>query len=287
MDSDHSELSASEFLSAGSGAESHASSHSSNFAATWPETHVQTWRFLQDAQLATRKFQLERYGTELEASVLEKELELQTEIREANSIINDLRIGIANQETELSHIQEKRNARILEVRRRLVRRLQRYDAAMRETDGAIAQMGEAIRRQRAAHQQKRAELEGQWAEQAGGLDGAIAALNRDIDEVRRLRQEAVQKGETDAMETQAAIEFMESEIKEIAAESDRLDATFDQLGENMTALRRELVVAEEEAAQVRGQLHVNARLRAQMKGVVDRTVRRQWEATTRSFLVLE
>jgi chromosome segregation ATPase len=249
--------------------------------------HAQTYRFLQDAQVATRKFQLEHHGAELEASVLEKELELEGEIREANSLINDLRIGIADQETELSHIQETRTAQILEVRSRLVRRLQRSDAALRETDGVIAQIREAIQRQRAAHQQNKARPEAQYAEQAAELDRTIEDLTRDINEVRQRTQEVIQKSETDTMETQAAIELMESEIREINAESGRLDTTLAQLGGDMTELTRELVVAEEEAAQVRAQLQANAKLRAQMRGVVDRTRQQQWEETARGFYVLE
>ena len=60
MDSDLSELSASDINDTSSNAsfgDSDESSRSSNFATRWPETHANTYQFIRDAELDTKKFQ--------------------------------------------------------------------------------------------------------------------------------------------------------------------------------------------------------------------------------------
>jgi hypothetical protein len=69
---------------------SQESSHSSSVIAIWPNTQDQTHRVIEDIGIEEKKFQLEGHAVELEASVLNREIELQSEIREMNSEISEL-----------------------------------------------------------------------------------------------------------------------------------------------------------------------------------------------------
>jgi chromosome segregation ATPase len=287
MDLDRSELSGSDFLSGASISESHDSSHSSNFVATWPDTHAQTYRFLQEAQLETKKAQLERHGTELEATVLEREVGLQADIRAVNSSVNDLRLEIADQEATLSQIKETRNADILEIRKRLAARLAKYEGVLLETDKTIGQMQEALRAKRDAHEKRKAALLQECQDAAAEQDAAIAELAREVESVRKQTNDAVQKGEADALDTQAAIEHLQIQIRALAADSASIDGQFAQLNHELTGLKRELIFAEEEGESVRQQIEASARLRAQIRAVIDRTRQQQWAVQTRNLYVLE
>jgi hypothetical protein len=287
MDSERSELTDDDFLSGASVSESHESSHSSNFIATWPETHAQTYRYLQDAQLETKRAQLERYGAELEASVLEREVGLQADIREVNGSVNELRIEISNQETILSQIQETRNADILQIRKGLVNRLKKYESVMLETDRTITQLQEAIRAQSERWEKEKEVLVHDNMDEAAQADVMIGQLTREIETVRKQTIESNQKNEADLLDAEATIEYLQNEIRSIAGDSASTEGQFAQLTRELVGLKRQLIFAEAEGESVKALLDYNAKLRAQIKSVIDRTKQQQWSVTSRKLYVLE
>jgi chromosome segregation ATPase len=282
-----SELSDTDFLSGASNPESHESSHSDNFVRTWPDTHAQTYRVLQDAQLDTKKAQLERHRAELEATVLAREVGLQAEIREAAGSVNDLRIEISNHEAALSQIIETRNADVLEIRKRLMNRLKKYEGVMLTTDRTIREMKEAIRAQREAHEKRKAALLQGCADEAGEADARIEALTKEIEAVRGQANEILQKSDADLLDAQATIEHLQSELTGLADESANVDGQFAELSQELAGLKRDLIIAEEEGASVKNQIEFNSRLRAQIRGAIDRTKKQQWEIASRNFYVLD
>jgi hypothetical protein len=253
----------------------------------WPNTQTQTHRILQDVGIETKKYQLERHAVELDASVLDREIELQAEIREINSEINELQLEIANNEVILSQIRESRNFDILEIRKLLVIQLRRFEAVLSDSENTIAQLADAISAQRSNHEERKSDLYLSGKQDESECDSVIEKLGVEIDSVRKQIHESIQKGESDIIDTNAMIELLENEIRLVESDSGNVDAQFVQFNGDLTGLKRELIIAEETSTNLRGQIEFNRQLRAQMRGVLDRTKRQTWEAQTRLFTVLE
>jgi chromosome segregation ATPase len=273
--------------SAPSVGESNASSHSSNFVSMWPTTQTQTHQILQDVSLETKKYQLDRHAIELDASVLDREIELQGEIREINAEISELQLEIANNEAILSQIKESRNSNILEIRKRLIVQLRKYDSILAGTDETIAQLTDAIAAQRLDHEERKAHLLQAGKDDEAELELGIQRLTDEIDSVRKETHESIQKGESDMIDTRAMVELLENELSAVSSDSTSVEGQFVQLNRDLTKLKRELIIAEEVSENLRSQIEQNKELRAQMRGVIDRTKQQNWQIQSRLFNVLE
>lgn len=286
MNSSLSELSAGDINDLSSNisiGESNDSSHSSNFISMWPETHANTYQFLRDAELDAKRYQLERYANEMEKSVLDRELELQAEIREVNSEISELRLEIADQEMELNHIKELRNSEILRIRQHLVEQCRNYEQILSNTEATKSQLITAIEAQRDAHENDKLEMQHTCSDEVDSLDDIIAQLNQQIDDVRKEMFEIQQKNDSDLNDTTMTIDMLSNEMRNIGADGDSVDEEFIQLNKELAGLRRELIIAEETSDSLRRQIDDGARLRAQMRSLLDKGKKQLWETRTRGF----
>ena len=286
MDSDLSELSASDINDASSNAsfgDSEESSRSSNFATRWPETHANTYQFIRDAELDTKKFQLERNANELEGYVLDREIELQAEIRDVNSQIGDLRLEIAQQERNLSEIKEARTNEILRIRQNLMTQCHMHEATVTESKLTIEQLSSAIEAQRAAHERDLMALTEECDDEAARLDRVISDLNAQISSVRQRIREVQQKNENDANDARLTMDMLVNELRTIDEEGAGMLALFEKVNGNVTELKRELIIAEETSQGLREQIQTHMKLRSQMKDALGRGKRQMWETQTRYF----
>jgi chromosome segregation ATPase len=124
-------------------------------------------------------------------------------------------------------------------------------------------------------------------EEAAQADAVIGELTREIETVHKQTNETMQKNEADLLDAEATIEHLQSEIRAIASDSANVEGQFAQLSRELVGLKRQLIITEEEGASVKAQLEYNAKLRAQIRSVIDRTKQQQWVVASRSFYVLE
>ena len=286
MDSDLSELSASDINDTSSNAsfgDSDESSRSSNFATRWPETHANTYQFIRDAELDTKKFQLERNANELESYVLDREIELQAEIRDVNTEIGDLRLEIAQHERSLSEIKEARTNAILRIRQDLMNQCRHHEQTLSDSRNAIDQLTGAIEAQRSAHERDLIALKEDCDDEGARLDRIIADLSAQVSDVRQKIRAVQQKSENDANDARMTIDMLMSELRTIDEEGAGILSQFEKLSGDVTELRRELIIAEETSAGIRGQIQTHTKLRSQMKDALGRGKRQMWETQTRYF----
>lgn len=283
---DRSEVSAVDLGGAGldlSLADMHDSSHSSSMLDVWPETHANTVRFMKDAELDMKKFQLERHANELEGTILDREIELQSEIREINSIISSLQLSVAEQEQALSQTKESRNGEILRIRSDLVNRLREQERVMLDSEPTITQLVEAIDAQREGQQHEQAVAQNEFEDEMAALDAQIASITAEMDKARQRMFDIQQKSEADTSDTRATMEMLENEIASVGQDCGAVDAQFDRVNGDLTLLRRQLIIAEEESDALRTRLAAQDAVRARMRVVLGRGRNQLWETQTKSF----
>ena len=262
------------------------SSNSANFVRLWPETHAFTYQFLRDAELDRKKYQLERQANELQGSILDREIELQGEIREVNSEIGELRLQISEHELTLSEMKERKMSELLRIREQMVAQCQEHQAALNEGIPMIEKLTHAIEVQRIAHEREIDAVQSENVVENQRLDSIISQLNAEIAEVRRKMGEAQQKGGRGQNDMDITMDMLANEIRAVQVDSDQLTRQFEKVSDNLIDLKREMIIAEETSFCLRTLLQNHNKYRYQMKAVLNRGSQQIWEATTKTFVTI-
>jgi chromosome segregation ATPase len=266
-----------------SSAGSSDSSYSSNFLSGFPEFHATTHRLLQDVQVETKRYQLQRDAIDFYASIIDCEIDLQSEVRKLDVEISDIQLAIANSEAEFSQIKETRNTNILEIRKRLIRKLHKLEAKISDSDHWIAGLMEAVSEQRSNHEKQKANLLKKIQTDESELNALLERLTLEIDSVRGGINDCIQKRESDAMNAQTTIELIKAEMTGLSSESSSTDAEFARFSGILSELKREFLMTEESSECLREEIEFNTRLRLQMRRLLDRAKRQTWEAQVNTF----
>lgn len=262
-----------------------ASSNSSNLIFAWPETQTKTYKIVKDAEVELKKFGLLKHDLDLESSILESDIELQSQIREINSEISDITIEITDQEIELSRVKEQRNEEILAIRTRLSNTLKKYEREMYETQQLADQLQVAIEEQEKAHAFRLQALHNEMEARKADLDIEIDGLAQDIDAVKNMIYDSAQKYENDIIEINSTNDALESEIRTFAGSTRINDQGFEQINKQITSLKRELIIAEETSDSLREQIDKAYQVRNQMKHVLSRSNKKIWDSRASTLLL--
>lgn len=262
------------------------SSLSINFVKKWPETFRNSVQLVRDAQIDIKHFRLERNGNEMEAELVDREIELQAEIRDITSETTDLRLQVSNLETELSQIQEQRTHDIISIRTSLANQLKVYQSEMTDFERTIQLLQDAIEAQRENHERNKDMLNTNKSSGESALDTEIEMLKAEIERTRKSSISLASKSSSDMTDAETTISLLNSEIESAQTEYEKISNKRQEFQRNLSILKRELIVEEEEAAALHNQVVKNSQLRAKMKGAIERVRLHIWKVNSASFQYL-
>lgn len=259
------------------------SSLSMNFEKKWPDTFRNSIQLVRDAQIDIKHYRLERNGNEMEAELVDREIELQSEIRDITSETTDLRLEVSSLEAELSRIQEQRTADIISIRNSLASQLQKLQSELVEYDQTTQLLQDAIEAQRSNYERNRDIVSFNKSNNESALDAEIEMLKMEIEKTRKSTINIAQKNSSDLMDTETTIGLLNNEIESAQTEYEKISHQRQELQLNLGILKRELIYVEEEAAAMHRQVVQSSQMRAKMKGVIDRCRLRIWKVNSAKF----
>lgn len=254
------------------------SSLSVNFVKKWPDTFRDTIQLVRDAQLDIKHYRLERNGNEMEAELVDREIKLQSEIRDITAETTDLRLEVTTLEAELSRIQEQRTAEIISIRNSLANQLRKLQSDLIDFDRTTQLLQDAIEAQRQNHERNKDIMSSSKTSDESALDTEIEMLKMEIEKTRKTTINLAQKSSSDIMDTETTISLLNNEIELAQTEFEKISHQRQEWQLNLSILKRELIYEEEEAAALHRQVVQSSQMRAKMKGVIDRCRMRIWKA---------
>ncbi|OHT13669.1 hypothetical protein TRFO_16099 [Tritrichomonas foetus] len=259
------------------------SSNSAVFAKTWPDTQQATFQIVKSAELDIKKFQIERHAEEMEADVADREMTLQTEIRDITAEVTELKLEISKQEAELGEIQEQIKDDKISIMRKYSHRLQKYQNIVNHDNQIIDQLNDAIRAQRDNHERNKSLAEIESSDKIASLDFEIASLAKEIENVRKNTLSMLSRSDSDMTDAEATKEAIEAEIHAVGNDSRKLQKHKKEIAANLAALKRELIIAEEVSSNLKKQVAQAAEDRARIRGIIDRTRMQFWRSQNNKF----
>lgn len=256
------------------------SSLSMNFVKKWPDTFRNSIQLVRDAQLDIKHYRLERNGNEMEGELVDREIQLQSEIRDITSETTDLRLEVSGLELELSRIQEQRTAEIISIRNSLASQLRKLQIDLTDFDKTIQLLQDAIEAQRQNHERNKEIMNSNKTSDESALDAEIEMLKMEIEKTRKTTINLAQKNSSDLMDTETTIGLLNNEIDSAQTEFEKISRQRQEWQMNLSILKRELIYEEEEAAALHRQVVKSSQMRAKMKGIIDRCRLRIWKANS-------
>ena len=259
------------------------SSHSSNFAKNWNKTYQGTIQFIKETEVEIKRNQIQRQNTEMEATLLNREIELQSEITEVTSDVSGLRLKVSQLEKELSSIKEDKNSIILSIRKSLAEQLSKFQPVFTDSEKTIEKLKSAIAAQRENHERNKMMYGLSKNEKEKTLDAEISQLNAELDKIRNVSAQDVERRGFDITNAQNTYELLNNEIFSLQSEFNDLNDQRMEVQRNLNTLRENLIIVEEESIYLHNQLVKNSNLRAKMKGILDRARFQRWNEKTAHF----
>ena len=263
--------------------DSEDSSNSANFSRLWPESHQETVQFIRDTELDIKKFQIERSGEELEADVADREIALQSEIREITAEVSELRIELSKLEAELGNVKEDVKDEKINLMRENNGKLRKFEAVIKNDEGLVEKLQSAVKAQRENHERNKYIIETQKNNEIGLLDQEINRLTLEIENVRHSTLNMLQKGDSNITDSEATTDMIQSQIQILYQDSLKLDKLKQSIRTDLASLKRELIIYEEQAASLNSKIQKAALERAKIRGIVDRTRGNYWHTRNRNL----
>ncbi|OHT02609.1 hypothetical protein TRFO_07022 [Tritrichomonas foetus] len=259
------------------------SSLSENFIKKWPDTYFKTVQFVKDTEIDIKRYRLERSNNEMEAELIDREIELQNEIGEITTELTNLRLQLTQLEVEMGNIKDQRSSDLINIRTSLASQLRKYQPILSDSEHTIYQLQEAIEAQRDNHERNKEIYEISKSDEEKALDFEIERLQTEIENVRKSTMSLVESRDADSTDAETTIELLNAEIMNVKSDSDNLQIQKQQIQRNLAEMKAELIIAEETSTALQSQIKKNSQLRAKMKGVIDRVRLTNWKAKNENF----
>lgn len=222
----------------------------------WEKSHVDVMNMLQQLKLDTKRFELERVAGSVESEIVAKEMEIEEEARNQDTIIFELRNEITSLEKELSSIKDSRKYNILQLRKQIEQEVFDYQKEDEEAQNYIDILENQIFDLRSIHERSIDEFNVQSMSDGYAIDEEITSAMNELNFLRQQYFDLEEKHNQKMDEAASIMEMMKAELVASQKHCNEISNEIDQLTNSYSRLQGSLLEHQEVSAALRDQLYL-------------------------------
>ena len=250
----------------------------------WAKAQVATVAAIKDAELMAKQYELERLQAEFNTELVNKEVEIDTEMREIDGECGDLRIQIQQLEIELGEIKDRRKRNILQVRSIIQHSLREMEKKEIAHAKQIQELQNALNAVTEKHKKDILLMNEESANNDQMIEIEIQRLNTDIERYRKNLTKTDQVQGRRMTEASQTIEMLKTEISSSDERTKALMDEFDSTQAKLVKLQQDLMKIEEQSHIFHEQLMNAEEQKTQMRNELNKLDRTIWNGRKTELL---